>query len=373
LKGQMLLDGIQADFNAPQNLAKAYRDSASYTHKVDAFLQQKPVLPILPDLDEDFPLPSPNVVAKVLAQATNFSYCAGLVKHEPCSPVSDNGSFFREFSPMKRKLNYDVNFGSFGVEDGQFSEPAGICVTTDGLIAVTDTKNHRVQVFDEIGCLKLAFGVSGSNPGQMLYPNCIASCPVTGNFVITERTPVHQVQVYSSSGRFIRRFGQNLIQFPRGVTVDKNGNIIVVECKVMRVTIFDQLGNVIRTFCAPSIMSFPMDICVNDNHEIFIVDNRRHSVHVFDYNGNNLRSMCGNGTISFPISVSINVAGELVVTDNHQSFNMTFFNQNGELIRAFESRNRHLQCLASTVHGADKIFLATKDFRVYMYDCSKGK
>uniref|UniRef100_A0AC35GMK9 B box-type domain-containing protein n=1 Tax=Panagrolaimus sp. PS1159 TaxID=55785 RepID=A0AC35GMK9_9BILA len=212
LKGQMLLDGIQADFNAPQNLAKTYLDSASYTHKVDAFLQQKPVLPILPDLDEDFPLPSPNVIAKVLAQATNFSYCAGLVKHEPCSPVSDNGSFFREFSPMKRKLNYDVNFGSFGVEDGQFSEPAGICVTTDGLIAVTDTKNHRVQVFDEIGCLKLAFGVSGSNPGQMLYPNCIASCPVTGNFVITERTPVHQVQVNSSSGRFIRRFGQNLIQ-----------------------------------------------------------------------------------------------------------------------------------------------------------------
>uniref|UniRef100_A0AC34GCQ7 Brain tumor protein n=1 Tax=Panagrolaimus sp. ES5 TaxID=591445 RepID=A0AC34GCQ7_9BILA len=269
------------------------------------------------------------------------------------------------------KLNYDVNFGSFGVEDGQFSEPAGMCITAEGYIAVTDTKNHRVQVFDKIGCLKLAFGVSGSNPGQMLYPNCIASCPVTGNFVITERTPVHQVQVYSSAGHYIRRFGQNLIQFPRGVTVDKSGNIVVVECKVMRVTIFDKLGNVIRSFCAPSIMSFPMDVCVNDNHEIFIVDNRRHAVHVFDYNGNNLRSICGNGTISFPISVCINAVGEIVVTDNHQSFNMTFFNQNGELVRAYESRNRHPQCLASTVHGVNKIFLATKDFRVYMYDCSK--
>ena len=47
---------------------------------------------------------------------------------------------------MKMKLNYDVNFGSFGVEDGQFSEPAGICVTAEGYIAVTDTKNHRIQV-----------------------------------------------------------------------------------------------------------------------------------------------------------------------------------------------------------------------------------
>uniref|UniRef100_A0A914PQ38 Uncharacterized protein n=1 Tax=Panagrolaimus davidi TaxID=227884 RepID=A0A914PQ38_9BILA len=137
LQGQMLLDGIRADFNAPQNLAKAYRDSASYTHKVDVFLQQK-------------------------HQLYGFCLnCADLVRHEPCSPISDNGSFFEEFSPRKRKLNYDVNFGSFGVEDGQFSEHAGICVTSDGLNAVTDTKNQRVQVLDELGCLKLSIGVGG--------------------------------------------------------------------------------------------------------------------------------------------------------------------------------------------------------------------
>ena len=47
---------------------------------------------------------------------------------------------------MKMKLNYDVNFGSFGIEDGQFSEPSGVCVTSEGFIAVTDTKNHRIQV-----------------------------------------------------------------------------------------------------------------------------------------------------------------------------------------------------------------------------------
>ena len=95
----------------------------------------------------------------------------------------------------------------------------------------------------------------------------------------------------------------------------------------MRITIFDQLGVVIRTFCAPGVLSFPMDVCVNDNYEIFVVDNRRHSVIVFDYNGNTLRTICGGGSVSFPISVSINAAGELLVADNHQSFNMTFFTQ----------------------------------------------
>ena len=47
---------------------------------------------------------------------------------------------------MKMKLNCELNFGSFGIEDGQFSEPAGVCVTSEGCIAVTDTKNHRIQV-----------------------------------------------------------------------------------------------------------------------------------------------------------------------------------------------------------------------------------
>ena len=62
LKGQMLLNGLSADLSGPHNLAKAYCDSSSFTQKVDSFLQQKPILPSLPDLDEEFPPPSPTLV-----------------------------------------------------------------------------------------------------------------------------------------------------------------------------------------------------------------------------------------------------------------------------------------------------------------------
>lgn len=55
---------------------------------------------------------------------------------------------------------------------------------------------------------------------------------MTGDFVVTERSPTHQIQVYNQYGQFLRKFGANILQHPRGVCVDTKGRIIVVECKV---------------------------------------------------------------------------------------------------------------------------------------------
>ena len=51
----------------------------------------------------------------------------------------------------------------------------------------------------------------------------------------------NQVQIYNQYGQFVRKFGANILQHPRGVCVDNKGRIIIVECKVMRVIIFDQV------------------------------------------------------------------------------------------------------------------------------------
>lgn len=54
----------------------------------------------------------------------------------------------------------------------------------------------------------------------------------TGDFIVTERSPTHQIQIYNQYGQFVRKFGANILQHPRGVCVDSKGRIIVVECKV---------------------------------------------------------------------------------------------------------------------------------------------
>ncbi len=43
--------------------------------------------------------------------------------------------------------NFIVAFGSEGEADGQFTEPEGIDVDSEGNIYVADTGNYRIQVF----------------------------------------------------------------------------------------------------------------------------------------------------------------------------------------------------------------------------------
>ena len=97
----------------------------------------------------------------------------------------------------------------------------------------------------------------------MLYPNRVAVVASNGDIVVTERSPTHQVdqclscdilmlstqvQIFNKYGQFMRKFGADVLQHPRGVAVDPWGRIVVVECKVMRVVIFDMVGNVLAKF-----------------------------------------------------------------------------------------------------------------------------
>ena len=54
-------------------------------------------------------------------------------------------------------------------------------------------------------------------------------------FLQSFRSPTHQIQIYNQYGQFVRKFGANILQHPRGVCVDNKGRIIVVECKVSQI------------------------------------------------------------------------------------------------------------------------------------------
>jgi DNA-binding beta-propeller fold protein YncE len=72
------------------------------------------------------------------------------------------------------------------------------------------------------------------------------------------------------------------LQHPRGVCVDGQGRVIVVECKIQRLVVFNQHdGTVLQKInCAPRL-EFPVGVAANDRlGEIYIADNRGHSVKV---------------------------------------------------------------------------------------------
>ena len=164
-----------------------------------------------------------------------------------------------------------------------------------------------------------------------------------------------------------------MLQHPRGVTTDFLGRIIVVECKVMRVVIFDMLGNVLNKFSCSRYLEFPNGVIVNDRMEIFISDNRAHCVKVFDYQGNYLRQIGGEGVSNFPIGVGLTASGKIAIADNHNNFNLTVFSQTGQLLGALESKVKHAQCFDVALMKDGSIVLASKDYRLYIYRYVKVK
>jgi len=289
----------------------------------------------------------------------------------PAAPLAStpmNSALYPPKSQIKRqKMIYHCKFGEFGILEGQFTEPSGVAVNAQNDIIVADTNNHRIQIFDKEGRFKFQFGEVGKRDGQLLYPNRVAVVKTSGDIIVTERSPTHQIQIYNQYGQFVRKFGANILQHPRGVCVDNKGRIIVVECKVMRVIIFDQMGNVLNKFGCSKHLEFPNGVVVNDRQEIFISDNRAHCVKVFDYEGNFLRQIGGEGITNYPIGVGINAAGEITIADNHNNFNLSVFSQDGQLISALESKVKHAQCFDVALMDDGSVVLASKDYRLYIY------
>ena len=68
-----------------------------------------------------------------------------------------------------------------------------MAVNAQNDIVVADTNNHRIQIFDKEGRFKFQFGECGKRDGQLLYPNRVAVVRSSGDIIVTERSPTHQV------------------------------------------------------------------------------------------------------------------------------------------------------------------------------------
>src|SRR5258708_6414006 len=61
-------------------------------------------------------------------------------------------------------------FGSFGTQNGQFSNPYGIKIASNGNLIVADYNNNRIQEFNSLGIFQLKWGIKGNGRGQLRDP-----------------------------------------------------------------------------------------------------------------------------------------------------------------------------------------------------------
>ncbi|KAI8512682.1 hypothetical protein Bbelb_093210 [Branchiostoma belcheri] len=254
-----------------------------------------------------------------------------------------------------------TRFGGRGTRTGEFSFPIGVAVDSYGGIFVTDTGNHRVQVFDGEGRYKFQFGVNGNRDGEFLRPSAIVVTPagdivvkddkkwsfpsVTGGgggidavVVSVAGALANQIQVFDSEGRFVRRFGDNVLRAPFGLALTAQGHLVTVNAPRQdpaAVLIFTMTGDLVQRSLFEPVQGRPNKLrflAVRQQH-LIVSDLGNNTVYITTLDGKSVLQFgsqgIGDGLLSEPAGVDVDGSGNIVLADS-RNCRVQVFKPSGE-------------------------------------------
>ena len=253
-------------------------------------------------------------------------------KHVLDSPFSIKVKLF-QLSPV-------LSFGKQGSSVGMFNWPWGVAVNARDEIAVTDTQNNRVQVFNSDVKYLRSFGREGNKAGEFMHPKGI-TLNKNGNIFVADQSN-HRIQVFSGEGEYVGMFGgkgslDSQLSDPLGLSVDSDGNIIVADASNKLIKIFSPHGKLLMMIGGQVSLTFPVH-CVQCDRYLIVSDKDEHCIKVFSYDGNFLykfgKEGRGNGEFNNPRCLSVNKSGHLMVCDSGNN-RIQVFQLNGKFVGKF--------------------------------------
>jgi len=216
-------------------------------------------------------------------------------------------------------------FGSPGEDVGKLNSPTGLCFSQSGQIVVADQQNNRIQVFSMEGVLSKVIVCKGRNAGDFKNPTGVA-VDEEGQLLVTDQQN-HRVVVFNSHGVYSNQFGSlgtkdGDFNHPSYIAVCQDGEIYVTDTSNHRVQIFDPTGKFQRKFGRPGTgdgdFHYPSGITVDSSGYIFVSD-RTNRVQVFN---SHLRfvtkfggKLSGDGQLSGPLGIDYTPEGRVAVAD----------------------------------------------------------
>ena len=205
-------------------------------------------------------------------------------------------------------------------EKTQLNRPCGIAVSSLGEVAVADSWNRRVQLFNHRGTWVTQY--EGSN--ELINPIGV-DFDSEGNVVVSD-SDTKSIHVIDPSGVTVRRFGIEQLESPWGVCVTPDGKIAVSDWGGGSVKEFSQQGKLLKEFgCPRSSSSYPSKpYYVIYHKDKYFVTCDSHCVQVFNNEGNFLYKIGekGSGESQFrdPRGMAVDTKENLVVCDsgNHR-------------------------------------------------------
>jgi sugar lactone lactonase YvrE len=203
--------------------------------------------------------------------------------------IAPGGNVFITDSERSEVLVYDQKGEYLFSIKGYFKRPTGLCIRDDHLYVV-DTALNQIFSFDLNGIYLGEYGSRGTQPGEFNFPLFIAA---TEDLIIADAMNFRiQILDREMESKFV--FGemgdvQGTFSRPKGVGVDSEGHIYVVDGLFNAFQIFDQKGNLLlvvgSTGYLPGQFNLPAGLFIDDEDKIYVVDTMNRRVQIFQYLG----------------------------------------------------------------------------------------
>lgn len=176
---------------------------------------------------------------------------------------------------------------------GILRRPSGLAADpANKRLFVADTHAHDVKVFAEDGRLLSVIGRRGEAPGEFNFPTHVAY--VDGELYVTD-TMNHRVQVLDpGSGRALRTIGErglyvgNLVR-PKGIAVDSEKNVYVIESYYDHLLVFDRKGRFLMGFggagAGTGRFYLPSGVWTDRLNRVFVADTFNGRIAVYQFLG----------------------------------------------------------------------------------------
>ncbi len=181
-------------------------------------------------------------------------------------------------------------FGSLKGGEGYFKRPTGIAVDpATQQVYVTDTLRDRIYVLDSGGKVLRSLGKRGEGPGEFNFPSELRWKDDT---LVVVDAMNFRVQMFDRAGNFVASIGDagdsaGQLFRPKGIALDSEGHIYLVEGLWGVVQVFDRQGRLLYIIGARGTglgqFQLPAGVFIDSQDRVYVADSLNGRVQVFQY------------------------------------------------------------------------------------------
>lgn len=245
---------------------------------------------------------------------------------------------------MPHHHHFVFEFGTSGRQQGQFDWPVSIAVSKrTGNIAVADSDNRRIQLFNSDGRYLREFGQNGSE--KLNKPKSVAFTS-SGDVTVLD---FNKIFVYSETGNLISSTVNEHLINPSSLSIGYDNHLILCDKGDKKIKVLSSDGTeMLRSFSALDCGTSP-EFAICHQNKIFVSYFEANCVKVFSMEGQlafnigniskNMASRGRDGVLNGPLGLSTDKHGNLIVCDFHNR-RLQLFTPDGLFISKIERQLR---------------------------------